>query len=85
MSKDMRMQNRSTRLFLWALTLFLGLSLAAGYATADLSADKDNKKGTAKAKTGEACKRDSDCDQSSLPQSCIDSKCRINPPPVPTT
>lgn len=75
---------RKTRSFLWAGALLLGLSLAAGYATADTSAGDKKPAKAAKGKTGDACKSDADCDQSSQRQSCRNAKCQIDMPPPPT-
>ena len=77
------MRKRKTRSFVWAGALFLGLSLAAGVAVADTSAG--NKKEPAKGKTGDACKSNSDCDQSARPQSCRNLKCQLDPMPAPPT
>ncbi len=38
-------------------------------------------KGSGKAKAGEACKSNSDCDQSQSPMICRDAKCRVHIPP----
>ena len=79
------MHNRRPRWSLWAGALFLALSLAAGYAAADLSGDKKQPgKEPAKGKPGSACKIDTDCDQSSQPQQCIGSKCQVYQMPPPT-
>jgi hypothetical protein len=64
------------RSILWAL--LLGLAVGAGYATADTSVDKK------KAKPGEACKTNSDCDQSQR-ASCRGNKCQLEPIPPPPT
>ena len=72
---------RKPRTLGWAGALLLGLSLAAGYAFADTSADK-SKPGT-KAKAGEACKVNADCDQSAQPLVCQAAKCQIDRPPPP--
>jgi hypothetical protein len=72
---------------LWAGALVLGLALGAGHASADTSpgAKKDGgKKEAAKGKPGDACKTNADCDQSSQPQSCRQSKCQVEYPPPPT-
>jgi hypothetical protein len=71
------------------LVLFMGLSLA-GSAVADTSADKgpgDKKKPVvkAKAKAGEACKVEADCDQSGLKQMCVDKICQHVEVPPPVT
>ncbi|HZS35816.1 MAG TPA: hypothetical protein VFF06_03270 [Polyangia bacterium] len=66
----------SKRSILWAL--LLGLAVGAGYATADTSVDKK------KANPGQACKTNSDCDQS-RPASCINNKCQLDPMPPPPT
>jgi len=81
MCEDGRMHKHRTRLFLWAGALLVGLSLAAGVAAADTSADKKPGKG----KTGDACKSNADCDQSGRPQSCKQSKCQLDPMPPPPT
>jgi hypothetical protein len=62
----------------WAGALLLGLALAAGYAAADTSADKEPAK-AGKAKPGDPCKVNADCDQSGRPQFCRASKCEFAP------
>ena len=57
--------------------LVLMLLLGGGTSLADNSVKK-------KGKTGDACKTSADCDQSKQPQSCEQSKCRVNIPPPPT-
>jgi hypothetical protein len=68
------------------VALFLGMSLSvAGAADADTSAGTGaTKKEPGKGKRGDACKSSSDCDQSSGPTSCVNSKCQAErvPPPV---
>lgn len=70
---------------LWAVALFLGLSFTAGYAVADLAADKKKEPppkesaGKAPGKTGDVCKVNADCDQSGRPQRCRESKCELAP------
>ena len=59
-----------------AVALMLGLSVAAW---ADTSADKGGKTAGGKAKAGDACKVNTDCDQSSRPQRCSDGKCQLAP------
>lgn len=61
------------------LTLALVLSLTTGYAVADTSAGDKKPVKAAKGKTGDACKSNSDCDQSGRPQRCSDSKCELVP------
>lgn len=77
----MHIRKRSS--FLCA-ALLLGLSLGAGWAHADTSTGKEPGKG-AKGKTGDTCKTDSDCDQSSQPHTCTAGKCQVHRPPPPTT
>jgi hypothetical protein len=82
------MHTRKLLTLVGAAALFFGLAFAAGHATADTSAGggtKDRGKTGGKAKPGGACKVSADCDQSSQPQSCVDSKCQIDRPPPPTT
>jgi hypothetical protein len=68
----------------WAGALLLGLSLAAGYAAADTSADKKEPAKAGKGRAGAACKTDADCDQSGQPMTCRASKCQIDRIPPPT-
>ena len=44
----------------------------------------DNTPPSKKGKTGDACKTNADCDQSSNPQICKAGKCQVNLPPPPT-
>jgi hypothetical protein len=64
------------RNIVWAL--LLALAVGAGYAAADTSVDKK------KAKPGEACKSNNDCDQS-RPASCRNNKCELDKIPPPPT
>lgn len=63
------------------LGLFLGLSFGAGLTQADTSTGKQP---PGKGKPGNACKVNSDCDQSSQPQICASGKCQVFQPPPPT-
>ncbi len=60
------------------VALALGLSLTA-------SADTSTKGGAGKGKPGDSCKVNADCDQSGRSQSCISSKCQLDPIPPPPT
>jgi hypothetical protein len=66
------------RVIVWVGAVLL--SLAAGGAMADTSADKK----PGKAKPGAACKTADDCDQSAERQVCRASKCERQPVPPPT-
>ena len=66
--------------------MFVVLVGAAGVARADATTPEKNKGGkgdkvdkVGKAKAGAACKTDADCDQSSRPTRCSDSKCEPYP------
>jgi uncharacterized membrane protein len=59
------------------------LSLSATVAYADTSAG-NTKKEPPKGKPGASCKKDADCDQSSGPQICSQSKCQEERIPPPT-
>lgn len=68
----------------WGVALAVGLALGAGTVSAGEKAppakeDKQKKK----AKAGEACKSDADCDQTDAPTICSSNKCRVDiAPPV---
>lgn len=71
--------------WLWSSALVLGLSLGAMHARADDAPPRPKKeKAEKKAKTGEACKEYSDCDQSGGRQICRDGKCEVQRVPPPT-
>jgi hypothetical protein len=65
------------------IALALVLTLTPVFALAAEPAKKDPPAKTGKAKAGEACKTNSDCDQSNNSQSCVNSKCeamKVMPP-----
>jgi hypothetical protein len=74
---------------LCTLALALGLSLAAvPSAFADEAPPpkaKKEKAGDKKAKAGEACKTNADCDQNDAPQQCRSNKCESRGPVHPVT
>lgn len=71
----------------WGAALAIGLALGAsnviaGERGAPPKPGKEDKK-EKKAKPGEACKSDADCDQADGPASCRSNKCRVEiEPPV---
>jgi hypothetical protein len=77
------MRNRKRLSLLGVGVLFVGLSLGAGVAGADTSTKTPGEK--TKGKTGDACKTNSDCDQSAQPQTCSGGKCQVHRVPPPTT
>ncbi len=60
------------------LALFLALGISAA-VWADTSTKGGTGKEAAKGKTGDACKVNTDCDQSSRPMRCRESKCEFMP------
>ncbi len=65
------------RKILCAAALVLGLSSASADTSTKGGPGKDTTAG--KGKTGDACKINSDCDQSGRPQRCRESKCELAP------
>ena len=65
--------------------LLLGLTLMASVAFAAPSAEQAPATSAKKAKAGEACKSNADCDQSGRTQACMGGKCAQSPTPPPPT
>jgi hypothetical protein len=63
------------------LALALGISLNAFADSSVPDNGKGKGKKEAKAKPGGACKANDDCDQTNMPQICVDKKCEVNVPP----
>jgi hypothetical protein len=68
---------RKTRSIVWALLLALGVTAAAWADTSTKGGGTG--KEAAKGKSGDACKINTDCDQSSRPMRCRESKCEFMP------